>query len=157
MQELSANLRELLTRTNIVVMAEDYFVVYLPINVKLIPGEWFRPATTQFAVFIREPKVITMVVPRQKWLRMQGMFEKFEVAGPLKVIGFDVKLSGVAKGYMAAIGSVLTEANLSAVPISSFKHDHILVPKEDLPRTVRVLRQFLESCKKKKSPAGSKK
>ena len=147
MQALSANLKKLLARTNLVVLAEDYVVVYLPINVKLIPGEWFRPATTQFAVFIREPKVITMVVQRRKWLRMQNMFEKREVAGPLKVISFDVKLSLVATGYMAAIGSVLTEANISAVPISSFKHDHILVPKDDLPRTVRVLRRFLDSCK----------
>ena len=149
MLALSANLRELLTRTKLVILPEDYFVVYLPVNVKLIPSEWFRPATTRFAVFIREPKVITLIVPRRKWLAMQNIFEKFEVTGPMKVIGFDVKLSLVASGYMAAIGSVLAESNLSAVPISSFKRDHVLVPKKDLPRTVRVLRQFLESCKKK--------
>jgi hypothetical protein len=157
MSALSAVLRDLLTRTKLIVFPEDYVVVYLPIGVKAIPGEWFLPATTRFAVVIQEPKVITMVVPRGKWLRMRTMFEnyKVEVDGPFKVISFDVKLSMVASGYMAAIGSVLTEANLSSVPISSFKHDHILVPKADLPHTVRVLRNFLTSCKKK--PAGGKK
>jgi hypothetical protein len=157
MTALSAELRKLLTRTNLVVFPEDYVVVYLPVNIKAIPGEWFLPATTRFAVVIQEPKVITMVVPRGKWLRMQTMFEnyKIEVAGPFKVISFDVKLSMIASGYMAAIGSVLTESSLSSIPISSFRHDHILVPKADLPHSVRVLRNFLSSCKKK--PSGGKK
>jgi hypothetical protein len=133
------------------VFPEDYVVAYLPVDIKSIPGEWFLPATTRFAVVIQEPKVITMVVPRGKWLRMKSMFENYEVEvdGPFKVICFDVKLSMVASGYMAAIGSVLTENNLSSIPISSFKHDHILVPKADLPHTVRVLREFLNGCKKK--------
>jgi hypothetical protein len=155
MPAISAELKKLLTRTSLVVFPEDFVVVYLPVGIKAIPGEWFLPATTRFAVVIQEPKMITMVVPRGKWLRMQNMFENFEVEGPFKVISFDVKLSMVVSGYMAAIGSVLTEASLSSVPISSFKHDHILVPKTDLPHTVRVLRDFLDSCKKKS--AGGKK
>jgi len=157
MPALSVELKNLLARTSLAVFPEDFVVVYLPVNIKAIPGEWFLPATTRFAVVIQEPKVITMVVPKSKWLRMQSMFEnyKVEVSGPFKVICFDVKLSMVATGYMAAIGSVLTESNLSSIPISSFKHDHILVPKADLPHTVRVLRNFLSSCKKKPS-AGKK-
>ncbi len=156
MSALSAVMRDLLTKTKLVVFPEDFVVVYLPIGIKAIPGEWFLPATTRFAVVIQEPKVITMVVPRGKWLRMRSMFEnyKVDVDGPFKVISFDVKLSMVASGYMAAIGSVLTENNLSSVPISSFRHDHILVPKADLPHTVRVLRDFLSGCKKK--PCGKK-
>ncbi|MDD1678818.1 MAG: ACT domain-containing protein [Methanomicrobiales archaeon] len=155
MPAISADLRKLLIRTNLVIFPEDFVVVYLPSNIKAIPGEWFRSATTRFAVVIQEPKTITMIITRRKWMRMQNMFEKYEVNGPLKVITFDVKLSFAAKGYMAAIGSVLTEANISAVPISSLKRDHILVSKADLPRTVRVLREFLSSCKKK--PSGSSK
>lgn len=149
MPALSAELKKLLARTNLVVLPEDYVVVHLPIGIQTIPGEWFRPATTRFAVVIQEPKLITMVLPRQKWLRMQNMFGKHDVSGPYKVISFDVKLSLVATGYMAAIGSVLRESKISALPISSFKHDHIIVPKPELPRTVKVLRTFLESFKKK--------
>jgi hypothetical protein len=94
-------------------------------------------------------------VPRQKWLRMQSMYEKCEVNGPYKVISFNVKLSLVALGYMAAIGSVLTESNIGVLPISSFKHDHIIVPKPELPRAVKVLRNFLASCKERKKPSKS--
>jgi hypothetical protein len=153
MSELSADLKELLTRTNLVVFPEDYVIVYLPIGIKTIPGEWFRPATTRFAVVIQEPKVITMVVPRRKWLGMQGMFERYDVNGPMKVISFDVKLSLVSSGYLSAIGSLLTGSNIRSIPISSFKNDHIIVPKADLPRTIRILRDFFAVGKRK--PSGS--
>jgi hypothetical protein len=156
MAELSAELKELLTRTNLVIFPEDYVVVYLPIGIQAIPGEWFRPATTRFAVVIQEPNVITMVVPRRKWLRMQSMFDKYDVNGPLKVISFDVKLSLVTSGYMCAIESILTEANVNATSISSFRGDHIIVPKADLPRTVKVLREFLAGYKKKPSDRSRK-
>jgi hypothetical protein len=148
MAELSIELKELFSQTNLIVFPEDYVVVYLPIGIQAISGEWFRPSTTRFAVVIQEPKVITMVVPRHKWLRMQGMFDKYDVNGPFKIISFDVKLSLVASGYMCAIGSILTEANINVTPISSFKGDHIIVPKADLPRTVKVLRDFLHGYKK---------
>jgi len=156
MRTISAELKQLLARSNLVVFPEDYVIVYLPIGVQAIPGEWFRPSTTRFAAVIQEPKLITMVVPRQKWLRMQSMFEKFDVNGPYKVISFDVKLSLVASGYMAAVGSVLRESKISALPISSFKHDHIIVPKAELPHAVKVLRSFLSSLKEKR-PAKPKK
>ena len=151
MAELSAELKGLLAQTKLVVFPEDYVVVYLPINVHRIPAEWFSPDTTRFAAIIQEPKMITMVVPRRKWLRMKNMFDRYDVNGPLKVISFDVKLSLLASGYMSAIGSVLTNSNISAIPIFSFKGDHIIVPKSDLPRTVRVLREFLQGFKKKAS------
>jgi hypothetical protein len=151
MPELSVDLKKLLARTKPVVFPEDYVIVYLPVGIKAIPGEWFRPATTRFAVVIQEPKVITMVVPRRKWLGMKSMFEKYDVSGPMKVICFDVKLSLVSSGYLCAIGSVLTESNIRSIAISSFKNDHIIVPKADLPRTIRILRDFFGGGKKRPS------
>lgn len=149
MDALSANIKKLLARTKLVILPEDYFAVQLPLDAKLIPGEWYRPATTRFAVFVREPKRITLIIARRKWLRMQNIFEKYDVHGPMKVVAFDVKLSMVARGYMATIGTLLADARICALPISSFNRDHIIVPKADLPRTVRVIRQFLESCRSK--------
>jgi hypothetical protein len=144
---LSLALRRQFAQTKIVVLPEDYFVVRLPVDAKPLPGEWYRPTTTRFAVFIREPEQITLIVPRRKWLRMHNIFDEFKLHGPMKVIVFDTKLSMVAPGYMATIGSVLAEAKLSVMPISSFQRDHVLVEKADLPRTVRILRQFLQNLK----------
>jgi len=147
MPKLSAGIKELPKRVNIVVFPEDYFVIYLPIGIKAISGEWFRPATTRFAVVIQEPKTVTMIIPRRKWLRMQRLFDRYEVEGPVKVISFDVKLALVSSGYLSTLGSLLTESGIRSTPISSFRKDHVIVPKEDLPRAVRILRNFLAGNK----------
>ena len=39
---------------------------------------------TRYAVFVREPKDITLIVTRRKWLRMQHMFEKPKVSELMK-------------------------------------------------------------------------
>jgi len=101
MPALATDIKKLLTKTSLVVFPEDYIAVYLPTGIKAIPGEWFRPVTTRFAVVIQEPELITMIVPLRKWLRMKNMFEKYDVSGPLKAITFDVKLSLVAGGSVS--------------------------------------------------------
>lgn len=155
MPAISEDAKKLLSRTNLVVFPEDYIAVYLPIGVKTIPGEWFRSATTVFAAVLQESKLVTMILPLRKWLRMKNMFEKYDVSGPLKVINFDVKSSMEAGGFRIAVASILAEACIRSIPISSFKSYHTIVPKADLPRTVKALRKFLDSFKKK--PAGSSK
>jgi hypothetical protein len=159
MPAISAELRELLIHTELLVFPEDFVVVYLPHNIKAISGEWFRTATTRFALMIQEPKMITMVIPRRKWLRMQNLFEKFEASGPWKVIRLKVKQSTGVADYLAAFESVLNDLKIPFIPVSTLKTNHILVPKSDLPRAVRLLREFLENykkTKKKKSKARTK-
>ena len=147
MAALPANLKKLLVRTKLTVLPEDYVIIRLPLDSKFIPGEWYRPATTRFAVFIREPKEISLIVARRKWLRMQSIFDRYTRSGPMKVIGFDHKLSMVVPGYMSAIGSILAESKISALPVSTLSSDHILVQKTDLPRAVRLLRHLIQSCR----------
>jgi hypothetical protein len=156
MPALSDDLKKLLTRTKLVVFPEDFIAVYLPIGVKSIPGEWFRPATTTFAAVLQESKLVTMILPLRKWLRMQSMFEKYDVSGPLKVMNFDVKSSLDAGNFRAAISSIITDSGISSIPISSFRSYHIIVPKGDLPRTVKVVRKFLDGFKKKPTDAAKK-
>jgi hypothetical protein len=151
MPALSTDVKKQLTQTSLVVFPEDYVAVYLPVGIKAISGEWFRPEKTRFAAVIQEPELITMVVPRRKWLRMRNIFEKYDVSGPLKAITFDVKLSLVAGKFRVVIASALADANINSIPISSFKRYHVVVPKADLPRTIRVLRNLIESGKKKRA------
>lgn len=148
MPGLTKELRNHLAQTKLEVLPEDYYLVSLPPDGKLIPGEWYRPATTRFALFLREPRQVSLVVARRKWLRMRNLFEKYEVAGPMKVLTFDKKISMRVCGYMSAIGNVLVSAKLCVIPISTMTRDHILVNKSDLPRTVKLLREFIEECKK---------
>ncbi len=144
-----ANLRKLFRRTKLVVLPEDYLMIRLPVDAKPIPGEWYRPLTTRYAVFVREPKDITLIIPRRKWLRMQTMFSQSQVSEPMKVVIFDIELGINVYGFIAAISRVLADDQISIMPVSSFHRDHILVRKTDLPRTVRSLRHFLQGFKEK--------
>jgi len=148
----NADIKDLLACAKLSVLPEDYLAIRLPLDSKIIPGEWYRPATTRFAVFIREPTEISLIVTRRKWLRMQGIFDRYQVSAPMKVIAFACKLSMTAPGYMEAIGRVLAEAKISVVPISTLASDHILVQKQDLPRTVRLLRQFIQKTRDQVAP-----
>lgn len=148
MVALSADLKRLLIRTKLSVLPEDYYAIRLPLDSKLIPGEWYRPATTRFAVFIREPKEICLIVARRKWLRMQNIFEHYKASAPMKVVSFDRKLSMVATGYMSTVGKVLADARIQVLPVSTPASDHIVILKSDLPRAIRLLRQFIQKCSK---------
>ena len=155
MAAYSENLRKIFRRTKLVVLPEDYLMIRLPVDAKPIPGEWYRPLTTRYAVFVREPKDITLIIPRRKWLRMQAMFAKSQVSEPMKVVIFDIELGINVYGFIAAMSKVLADARISIMPVSSFHRDHILVRKADLPRTVRLLRQFLQGFQKKRAASAS--
>lgn len=155
MPAISAELRELLIQTDLIVFPEDFVVVYLPQEIKAISGEWFRQATTRFAVVIQEPKMITMIIPRRKWLRMQNIFEKYEVNGPWKVIRLKLKQTP-STSYLATIGSVFKDSKFNVIPVSTLKNNNLLVPKSDLPRAVRMLRDFLEKYKNTKKKKTTK-
>jgi hypothetical protein len=146
MAAISADIKKLLARTKLAVLPEDYYLIHLPLDTRLIAAEWFRPATTRFAVFIREPRGISLVVPRRKWLRMRNIFGEHRLRGPLRVITLEMPDSLDISGYISALINVLAQARISIVPVSSMSRDHILVNKADLPRSVRILRNFLQSC-----------
>jgi hypothetical protein len=147
----SADVKKLWVRTKLTVLPEDYFFIQLPSDSKAIPGEWYRPATTRFAVFIREPNGISLIVTRRKWLRLQNLFPKPKVSEPMKVIGFGWEISSLVPGCLSAIGTVLAEHNIQALPVSTLASNHILVRKSDLPRTIRHLRQFIQKCRQPSS------
>jgi hypothetical protein len=149
MPAISADIKELLIATELSVRPEDFVVVYLS-QIKAISHEWFRHSTTRFAVVIQEPKSITMIIPRRKWLRMQNIFDKYEANGPWKVISLQLGASPVSVGYLAAVESALKDSKMPVIPISTLKDSHLLVPKADLPRAVRLLRELQESCRKNK-------
>ena len=156
MSAISAELKALLIQTELFVFPDDFVVVHLPKEHRTISSEWFRYATTRFAMVIQEPKMITMVIPRRRWLRMQSIFEKYEVTGPWKVISLKVKKSDETIGYLTTMTSVLKDSKIGFIPVSTIKNNHILVPKSDLPRAVRLLRDFQgkhKNKKKKKSKA----
>ncbi len=145
MRSSAASLKVPLANTRVSVLPDEFVVVYLPLDTEPLPPEWHRPTGTRFAAIIRDAQELVVVVSKRKWLRMQTLFPKFEIEGPLKVI--ELFVAKPVPGYLSQLSAALLESEILAFPISSLRRNHILVQKRDLPRTVRVLRKFIEQCK----------
>jgi hypothetical protein len=153
----AADLRAPFATTGLSVLPEDFVVVYLPLDTKPLLPEWHRPTTTRFGAIIRDPEELVLVVAKRKWLRMQSIFKKYEIEGPFKVIELVLDARKPVPGYLSQLGAVLSEWQIRGFPISSFRRNHILVEKPDLPRSMRALRKFIEQCKAAASDTPDKK
>jgi len=152
----SANLRAPLATTKLSVLPEDFLVVHLPPDTEPLPPEWYRPTAARFGATIRDPEELVLILSKRKWLRMHSIFEKYEVDGPFKVVELATEAVKPVPGYLSKLGAVLAESQVRGFPISSFRRNHILVQKRDLPRTMRILRKFVEQCKAGLDSAGRK-
>ena len=142
-----ANLRVPFATTKMSVLPEDYLVVHLPPDTEPLPPEWYRPKAARFGATIRDPEELVLILSKRKWLRMHSIFEKYEIDGPFKVVELATEAVKPIPGYLSQLGAVLTGSQIRGFPISSFRRNHILVQKRDLPRTMRALRKFVEQCK----------
>ena len=68
------------------------------------------------------------------------------VAGPFRVLTFDVTLPLDLVGYLAPAAVRLAEAGVSIVPQCGFRTDHLLVGTDDLEAARRVLAAFVREC-----------
>jgi hypothetical protein len=143
----SAHLREPIAAMRPTVLAEDYVVVYLPPDTKPLLPEWYG-TSTKFRAIIRDTDQFVIVLAQRQWLRMKKIFDRYDVEGPFKVIDMANDASKPVPGYLAQIGAVMSEHEIRGFPISSFRRNHILVQKRDLPRAMKALREVVELCKK---------
>ena len=150
------DLRVPFSATKLSVLPDDFVVVFLPLDTKPLLPEWHRPSSSRFGAIIRDPEELVLIVAKRKWLRMQSIFKKYELEGPFKVIGLILDTTKPIPGYLSQLGAVLSESEIRGFPISSFRRNHILVQKRDLPRTMRVLRKFVEQCKAAQEATGKK-
>jgi len=140
MPEPTAQLRKQLGLIRLKLLPEDYFFIQLPPDAKAIPGEWYGPATTRFAAFVRDAEAITLIVARQKWLGMRNLFPKFWVSKKARVIRLDLRRLKDPTHYVPTIGRTLVEAGIVTAPMASLHALYVLVAREDLPKAIRVLR-----------------
>lgn len=59
-----------------------------------------------------------------------------------KLITFNIFLDFSLTGFISKISSALAEANISIFVISSYSTDHILIKKENLDKTLKVLKKL---------------
>ena len=68
------------------------------------------------------------------------------VAGPYRVLTFDLDLELDVVGYLAPAAERLATAGVSIVPQCGFLKDHLLVREGDLEQAREVLERWIAEC-----------
>lgn len=136
--EVEEGVKEILSRTEIQLDNEEYVIISLSMNQE----EKARQALNRLAPFSSityDYKEVSIVVKTTEWNKVSNQFKTYELAGPYKLITFNIVLDLSIVGFMAIISKKLADAGVSIYAISTYLRDHILVKSEDADNAVRVL------------------
>lgn len=139
---MDEKLRELFSKTRLLVSKEDFAVVGLPgvANVQ-IGGEGF-------SAVIKERGVTTIVLPLEKWKGMAPTVKGAVVEEPFKVITFGVPSNWSIPGFIGEVSRTLTAEGINLRTISAHAHEHILVKVQDSECAVKALERLIAECRK---------
>jgi len=87
---------------------------------------------------INDKNELTVIIEKSKVKKE----DVINIENDWKLITFDTVLDFSLTGFISKISSALAEANISIFVVSSYSTDHILVKKENLDETLKILRKL---------------
>lgn len=133
---------EFLKNARIEVSPETYSVVALSSaewELLLENPELSPRMTVPFLIF-KDKWEVTLVLDEEDFAAIRDAVSASRVEHGFRMLSFDVKLEFNVVGFIARITSILAEAGVSVLPISSFSRDHVLVRQIDLASALKSLR-----------------
>lgn len=137
---------ELLKKARIKVSPETYNVISLKHD------EWLRfldnsehspRMSVPFMIFMDKWEV-TLVLDDVDFGTIRYGIRDARVEKGFRLLSFDVELEFDVVGFIAQIAKILAEADISILPISSFSRDHVLIRQDDLAKSLKALRGFVD-------------
>ncbi len=141
MRDKLPNPVELLASTQVVVLPEAYSLVGLSVAewTRLIEDPSLSPRMSAPFMIFRDPHEVTMLLDDVDFRTMQHALRSAKVERGFRLLTFDTVMDFTVVGFLAAVASILAEAGVSIVALSSFSRDHILVKQDDLARALKAL------------------
>lgn len=127
-----------------------------PENYRLLslPREQLRSATAavarsshHFAALVLERDEVSLTLCEQVWQSVAAQLQCRSVAGPYRVITFDLNLDLAVTGYLALAAARLAEAKIAIVPQCAYLKDHLLIKTEEAARAEEVLNRLIADCR----------
>jgi hypothetical protein len=125
-----------------VVRPERFVLVGIAPHESVVALRVFGGLHGQFRQLIIEPEVTTLLVEEREWRGIAPAFSRARVEAPYRVISIPIDLPPDLTGFMAALASVLAEADVPILPIGAFTRDHIAIREADVPRAEAALTQL---------------
>lgn len=143
---MSGSPKEILRKARLVVAAGTFHVVSLgheSWQALLADPDRSPRAESQFLIF-KDGWEVTIVVDDKDFLNLRPGLDNARFESGFRLLSFDAEMDFDVVGFMAAVSSILADAGISILPISSFKRDHVLVRQEDLAGALKAFRGIVD-------------
>lgn len=137
---MRVSLRDLFAKTTLYSPKDKYVIVSLGKDAQL---DDLLPRLYAFSSITFEKDEISLVLTRSLWSRYSSRYKGVKVAGPYRLIAFDIAIDLDVCGYFAMISRLLAEANVSIIPVSTYLRDYILVRETDHRKAFMTINRFL--------------
>lgn len=138
--------RSLWARTRVHAWPERYVLASLPVERLPDATALLARAGDAFAALVRERDEVSLTVPEPLRAFLEPLAAR--IAGPYRVLTFDLSLELDVIGYMAPALERLAAAGVSIVPQCGFRTDHLLVFERDLDVAVRTLETLIRESQR---------
>lgn len=133
--------RALWARTRVQVWPERYVLASVPVERLAEAASLTTRAGASFVALVRERDEISLTLPEALRAPVEAVATR--IAGPYRVLTFDLELELDVIGYMAPALERLAAAGVSIVPQCGFRTDHLLVFERDLDAAVATLETLI--------------
>ena len=147
--ENSSEISELLQQTRIEVAPETFFLISLSHQDwhKLLENPELSPRMSAPFLIFRDKWEVTLLLDEFDFKTIRHAIRDVQIEGNFRLLSFDIKLDFETVGFLAEISKILAEAGISIVALSAFSRDHLLIKQADLPKTLKVLGNYVaELC-----------
>ena len=91
---------------------------------------------------------VSAVLHADAWQKLAERFAEARVAGPYRLITFDLALDFAVVGYLAAVTSALAARGVSVYALSAHSRDHILVRRDDAAAARAALEELIAQARR---------
>jgi len=139
------SVQELLKNTKVEVAPETFFLVSLPHNdwLKLLENPELSPRMSAPFMIFRDKWEVTLLLDEIDFGTLRHAIRDAKTKVGFRLLSFDIELDFKVVGFLAEVSRILTNAGISIVALSAFSRDHLLIKQEDLPKTLKVLGEYV--------------
>jgi len=139
---MDEKLKQLFSKTRLLVSKEDFAVVGLPAVADVqIGGEGF-------SAVIKERGITTIILPVEKWEAVAQTTKGAVVEKPFKIIMFSTVIPwDSSPGFISEISRALSSDGISFGAVSAHSHCHIYVKASEKDRALKALEKLISECK----------
>ncbi len=138
----------ILAETQLTVHPDSFLLVGLPPHQRAAVEQLLPTLQADFAQYIREPDVLTLLLPQSAWEAAQARFSAAAVEGPLKIFSFSSAMDWQVVGFLAAVTGWLAADGIPLGAVCGYYRDHLFIAAPYAAQAEGLLRKKLAESRR---------